>query len=84
MTGTTLPAPPPISTMSADDELSGVLGRRNDINEGRVAPSFNKKIPITAEFKEFSLKEIQSKSELSGKIESKVGKNQTTDEPILK
>ena len=47
-------------SMSADEELSNALGRRNDINEGKAAPQFNKKIPIATEFKEFSFKEIQS------------------------
>ena len=47
--------------MSADDELSNALERRNDINEGKAKPKFNKKIPIATEFKEFSFKEIQRK-----------------------
>ena len=45
--------------MAADDELSKKLAKRNLINEGEAAPQLNKKIPISAEFKEFSIKEIQ-------------------------
>jgi hypothetical protein len=46
--------------MAADDELSKKLAKRNQINEGNLAPEHNKKIPISAEFKEFSIKEISS------------------------
>ena len=45
--------------MAADDELSQKLAKRNLINEGEAQPQLNKKIPISAEFKEFSIKEIQ-------------------------
>jgi len=45
--------------MAADDELSRKLAKRNLINEGEALPQLNKKIPISAEFKEFSIKEIQ-------------------------
>ena len=45
--------------MAADDELSRKLAKRNLINEGEAQPQLNKKIPISAEFKEFSIKEIQ-------------------------
>ena len=45
--------------MATDDELSQKLAKRNLINEGEAQPQLNKKIPISAEFKEFSIKEIQ-------------------------
>jgi len=60
--------------MPADDELSNALGRRNDINEGKAAPKFNKKIPIATEFKEFSFKEIQNYTAIFRKWEKKDGK----------
>ena len=41
--------------MAADDELSRKLAKRNLINEGEAQPQLNKKIPISAEFKEFSI-----------------------------
>ena len=45
--------------MAADDELSRKLAKRTLINDGEAQPQLNKKIPISAEFKEFSIKEIQ-------------------------
>jgi len=59
--------------MSADDELSNALERRNDINEGKAKPKFNKKIPIATEFKEFSFKEIQQYTAIFRKWEKKSG-----------
>jgi len=55
----------------ADDELSRKLAKRNLINEGGAEAQFNKKIPISAEFKDFSIKEIQAYTKIFKKWDIK-------------